>query len=747
MRAQAEFVVILAVVLVFVIVSYYAFRGFEGASLPEDVKKLQEVVEQEVESVVRDGVLLAVKDMETHGGYLTKDILLGGSPSPLDLVGSVRFAGEDVPYWQVCQNDLSLSEEELENRIGEAVKNYVLNQTKRIDVFGKNVSFEFSSLGVDVNILPDKVVVETTLPTTVNGYKIRRPYHSEVRTKFGEITEFARELSRELSANRNFDWFTIYSMYFSRNLADGQPLLPTEGVLTECGVLFRSPEQISEGLTEAVNYVVGNTEWWKDAPVSNDVPKTFSIKKVNGKSYPDLSVNTFLPDGFGISVTEPVLFENTKFLVKWIFFAFPECVYVYDQFYDVSYPIIVRADDQYTGYSFNMAGFVYVTRKGGEYNGYMAPGECSSPSAGVADSGECGNLECEATIKVNEIADSNGGQRPLEGAAVVYGGCFVGYTGPDGVVSGPVKCGVNNLTVFYDRKHEILRRDGIDSSSLDNSVFGLHVIPNVTFHFKEVSVEPEPSGIMILQAQQTPVYKKCVVSDVIDKYSVVDMRGIDSGRDFSLFSMNSQSQSRACVENSQNCQECRNSNINDINEDECSRCLSDCPAASGDVNVDYIPAGRYSISSSIRDQTSGLEYGGFLPYNYQLNGNAKDVYIYTPVTGYPSYDIGGSKKQWLVNFMKDECGMVPVSDSEQPERVYITECNYQNIGSVIGDAGCAYLNQNIGSVSCYGYVNQEWPNGCDDYCDPSYDDCGTLYDVEGVKSMFAGHCNVRLVCE
>ena len=164
MKLQVEFISVLGMLILILVVIFYAYgSNLSYITVPEDVMKVQKSVEQMIEGIMRDSANHILFDMENHGGYI----------STREMPGYTRFAGMSVPYWQVCENDISPSLQKIKERFENALEMRVKERINDMDFSGKNVTFDLSRLNSRVNILNEKLVVELFLPTKVEGYDIK----------------------------------------------------------------------------------------------------------------------------------------------------------------------------------------------------------------------------------------------------------------------------------------------------------------------------------------------------------------------------------------------------------------------------------------------------------------------------------------------------------------------------------------------------------------------------------------------
>ncbi|MHA2065755.1 MAG: hypothetical protein ACXABY_15365 [Candidatus Thorarchaeota archaeon] len=584
-------------------------------------------------------------------------MFIGGSD--ITVPEHVLFVGEGVPYWQKCQHDLSLSREEIKRTFEFALKNYILKHTDEfLDFFGKNVTFDLPRLDVDANILRDKIVLTVTLPTTVNGYDIREPYTREVSTKFGEIIDFAADVAKEFSVNRELEYFTIYSIYFSKNLWDGHPKLPTIGVMTQCGEnVLRSPRQISRYLLETAEYVLTNTFWWRGLSTSRSRSRTFGIEDVNGERYMDLNIKMHLPDDFAFAARgRTILFTNNELLLDMDMFVIPRCVSAYKQVYDVSYPVVISVDDPLSGNSFNFGSMVHVTDSWGE----MSPGRCDFDITKYTN--DCKDLECNANIRVVWHKYSDGSNEPLEGALVTIGDCFGEKTDSDGHVEGPVECGLQELSIYHNSSFGFYSE--IVSSSELSGTYELHYKPGMTAHFRKVVVENDSDAKY-----------RCLIEGFGDNEFVIGKMDSGSG-EYGLYNTLETSETN-CMDTPE-CQECMDVNtdgvdaIDDINI--CRTCQDLCTAGDleSDVDIDYIPSGDYFVDVSVRDIQNGYEKGK-IDLDYRLSEDTEDLYVYIPDIGKDVFGIDNSDGEDMEDIVVNRCGIDLITTEMYQEGVYYYE--------------------------------------------------------------------------
>lgn len=453
MKAQASFIVLLAILLLVAIVVYYAFQGFTPPAIPGDEDK---VVREMVEGIITSGTEATLRAMELQGSYLDP---------PHE---SIYFSYLGVPYWQYCQHDLSPTIEDVEERFEKSIEFYMNNYTQDIkDFFGKNISLSNVSR-VEVNMLDNKVDVDVYMTTIFEGRRVSQPYRVSVPTKFKHIFDFAKDTIVEINklpeqGGRFFETFTIASLYKSR-------YLPTTGYLTKCGESIRlTSTEVSQRLEEVIIYTISQFLWWQPMPSST----TYAIERVNGEQYMDIEPLLFLPQGFEVKSDGGVKIEN-KGWISVIPFPVPYCATAYNIEYSVGYPVIIVVRDPDTGYDFNFAVYVSVDE--------MEPGECYDIDEPPEFEDPCLEKECSANIVVTDCTG-----RPLQGAKAYFGDCYIGESDSNGQIIGDIICGTHELYIYHSDTYGYYSKN-VPSSAISGT-YELCGKPEMTVHFKEFELK------------------------------------------------------------------------------------------------------------------------------------------------------------------------------------------------------------------------------------------------------------------
>jgi hypothetical protein len=722
-KAQAEIVVIVGVLILGIVVVYYAVSGgFPSSNIPKNLYDEQKAFHDSFVNLIRKGADNALMVMEAHGGYLTTDILPNETYTP---VPSVLFMDEGVPYWTKCQNNLAPSKREVEHLFELAMEKYIKDHIRGVAGSYKNVTLDMSKLSVSVNILsdPHKVEITIKLPTTVNGYNMVSqfyPYKISLDSKLGEIYDFASDLSEAQSSKRFLEIFTMASIYMSADAPDDYPKLPTGGFLTDCGeTIYRTPDQISIYLREIAQYVITQTLWWQKMPVDTSKPKIYAIDPdVMTTQYRDLDIQMYLPDDFSLTTQGSVVIRNTVRAFKSGIWTASDCLGVYNMAYAVNYPVIVRVNDPLSGYSFNFAFHVFVDNAGNK----MLPGNCENIKT-IKDL--CVDVDCYAKLKVTDDVG-----RPLQGAVATFGDCGIGYTDADGNVEGGIKCGTSELNIYMNSSYDYYNQN-VSSSSI-NGTYVLRQITNITAYFNKVSI--------VKQGEVT----KCFIGKATD-YIFLDMES--ENVPYFLTNIDTESIPENCT--NQAClAECNRTQ----NLDLCLSCAASCTGSVVDsTNTDFMPAGMYDTNATMMSMFNMKETGGFIT-PYTLKSSTKSIYIHVPEASPDSfsYMISQSKKLSLAQELR-VCQIEPISENSYPKTTIVATCTCENLRAIWEDVKSTCTNPNIVNLFCTCPSGTAWSDGCGKECGDEYSPaCITCCNADQIKFLvqdWAKNCNTRVICK
>lgn len=778
-KGQAEVIVVLGVMLVIILVAYYAIRGGEivPSPVPKGIYEEQKEVANTVNTMVRSAADLALEDMMAHGGYLEEDV-------PPD---SADFMLTKVPFWVRCDQadvpELPVVKARMENYIEDKVRDGLADVRM---LYGDKAEFDASDIQANVDILgddmfePDSIEISLIMKTLVRDHAMAAdlyPYKVNIGTKFGKIWAFGKDFAESSAVERYFDIFSIESIYMSEveDSDEGVPKLPTQGVMTACGdVITRNPDQINQYLLEVAGYVMSTVEWWR--PMDNfcnaDSCMPYSldmaIQEVNGRAYSDLLPEPKLTDGWVFDLYDFMMATNFK-MPRSGPFTIPICTASYNHAYNFSYPFIIRVKDPYTGYVLNFGVETSVKENG---DGVMAPASCGFAGASSADCAD-DKLPCQGGVNVE---DDEG--MPIEGAWVVYGGCPVnGKTDSSGRAEGRIKCGPENeLYVYKNGDYEFLQKGKVSATSLGGpyNVTLNPVIP-VTVNFKKIEmsvtgkrfVTGEPGLFDVVTCGACSAH--CTVDEKLfstclvnypqnDEWVFADFDNGNGG--LPVTNLNMDSMPPGCGE-SADCDECRERSGEletadataraEIN-DACRNCNAECPFTTlASTPVSILPSGyTYAVNANLYHHPDFNTLGVFESAGFTMDSkNNPDVFMNVPMRAEDMntiYDleVKEGEKECLKGLMT-KCGINPV-DHEEPEvsTTFVLEgaqCSCDTLYGIAGSCGevpsTMFYDCAPGGGSCGGALEP----GCVKCCADA-DKSDVLDYLKSVEES----CDTKVIC-
>jgi hypothetical protein len=612
MRGLIEFIVIFGLIAVAVVVAIFSLQLIPtGPSIPSYVASEYTTIRDSIKNLVTTASRNVIIYIEKHGGYIFPE-----------LVGTTKFAGLDVPYWQFCDKDVAPSIEMIESSLSYWLK-YFLNAT--IPSFGYDAEFDFDSLTTNATILEDKINLKYSLKMKIKNETITEPITVTIPTRFGRIYNFGKDYVAQAikpadQGGRFWEIATIYALTFSD--------LPIFKISTDCGVETYSQAKISQELRNVALYVMQNMVLWRDSTTDTAYPKIFGIKEVNGKQYTDLDVKFLPSDDLAFPVFFPLIISNINPIVP----LTDMCLSIHKQTFSIGYPVIVNVHDDLLDNDFLFTSYIFVDDSSGE----MEPGECENIFAQAA--------RCQGATANIVVGD---GTAPLEGVLVQFGGCFVGKTDQNGMVSGDIPEGEFILTL-YKEGYEAYQ-EKINSETLRGASFTLRPQPKYKFNFYQLKHTGYPDNFA------------CETTAIDNESIILNFTSKRTGRSYTITALPQIETNPDCEKIYENfCTQCQDTK----DEDACGQCAQrkSCwsikagPPTSKEI--DYIPADDYYLNIIIINQAKAIQYPAYtqgivssipiflpnpdwsvsLPYEVSLPPHDAKIAVYVADTD-PMYDI------------------------------------------------------------------------------------------------------------
>lgn len=366
-KAQAEFALILGLIIIAVAIGLFAFSAIVPISpQPSALTGEQKAVDTYIKDAMRRASSQTLISIYNQGGYLNTDS-----------VKSLDYAGSKIPYWEICgRTNIPDIERIFEQGILDSLKESLPDRT---DIAGEEVVFDKSLISVDAQLFDNKIALSVEMPTTVKGQAMPQPYAIDVATKLGRIYEFAKNFARNQAVYRMLETNLIRMMYRS-NPDPRACWLPTGGAVT--GYSFRkSWAELRGCMEELIIHTLSHTYAWEKPALKDgrlptnmlDKSWMFEVLKEGGEwgQYADLDVTQYYGgDEKRLSRSNPELFFNAEIesgvdglmelirLISTVVMIKPFTPY--EVSYDVSFPVVMSAYDSILERSFKFTTFVNI---------------------------------------------------------------------------------------------------------------------------------------------------------------------------------------------------------------------------------------------------------------------------------------------------------------------------------------------------------------------------------------------------
>jgi hypothetical protein len=430
--AQAEFALILGLLIIAVVVGLYAYSAVVPPSIqPSTLTEDQKAVDAYVKDAIRKASAQALSGIYNQGGYVDASG-----------VKAVEYGGNRIAYWQLCG---TTSVPDIRRNLELGIENLLKsNLPARTDVAGRIVTFDKSQISADAQLFENMIGLSVRVPTTVGGRPMPQPYSIDLRSNLGRIYEFSKDFNRLQGTYRALDYNLLRLI---RRSNPKSCWLPTRGA-TVRGSLSMSWTQLRDCMMELVFHNMANTFEWEKPVLENGVlPKNmlgkswiFEVVKQDGTwhQYKELQVDFYYGGGdekltrnspellFGTS-PDPVSEKGESFSILGNTIG---PLLNYNVKYNVAFPVIISVWDPLMERSFKFTNFVNI-------KGNAIASDCKMESAATDEyNGKC---ILGATQPMNlTVLDQNGA--PLSAVDVRLDGC-----GPWRVFNGGLQVNIPSL--------------------------------------------------------------------------------------------------------------------------------------------------------------------------------------------------------------------------------------------------------------------------------------------------------------
>ena len=245
-RGQVSIFVVIALVIIGVLILFFAFRGgFGGEEIPSELLPVFDFYQSCINYETQNAVQIAGE----QGGYIiVTDYVPGSEYAPFS--SHLNFLGSPVPYWYYISANGVIKEqvpskEEMERQIAQ----YIQEGMRRCDFESFNRQgflVQRKEAAVNVDIQDNKVVAEVNSDLEVsreNNRAIKNLHKVEVETKLGKFYNLAREIYEEEKQKAFLEEYALDVLYL---------YAPVDGAEIQCGPKIWSTVNVIRDLRDGL---------------------------------------------------------------------------------------------------------------------------------------------------------------------------------------------------------------------------------------------------------------------------------------------------------------------------------------------------------------------------------------------------------------------------------------------------------------------------------------------------------------
>jgi hypothetical protein len=339
-RGQVAIYVIIAIVIVGIIVTFFAFRGqIFAPSIPAELKPVFDYYALCIEEQTREAISLA----ESQGGHVeTGEYIPGSDYAPFS--SQLNFLGFPVPYWYyLTGNGLIKESVPTKSEMGNEISTFVeerLNANCNFDAFyAQGFDINMSQPSAKTTIQDAQVVVDVNAPLTISkgGSSAIKTTHSVTfSSKLGKLYNTAtsiydKEKTSAFLENYSTDVLMLYA--------------PVDGAEISCsGRVWKTREVVDElksGLEANIAMLKLKGDYYTLANKENnyfviDMPTDEAVNFLYSRQWPT-KIEIFGADN-ELMIAEPVGTQEGMGVMGF-------CYAPYHFVYDVKFPVMVQVLD------------------------------------------------------------------------------------------------------------------------------------------------------------------------------------------------------------------------------------------------------------------------------------------------------------------------------------------------------------------------------------------------------------------
>ncbi len=331
-KAQVTVFIILAIVIVGVIVAYYAMQG--GMSLTKIPASIEPAYTNFL-SCLEQETLIGINVLESRGGYIElPDFEPGSTYMPFS--SQLEFVGNSIPYWYYVsgnniQKEQIPSKKQMQDQLGDFVERKI-SGCNFDSYYDQGFEIELGEPSADVSVKNKEVRINLKMDLIINkedDNAVVDEHEISVKSNLGSLYDSARKVYEKEQEEL---FLENYGVDVLRSYA------PVDGVEVTCSPKIWDADEVFDELEEAIE---ANTLALKSRGVSKDyfvvdLGVQEEVRFINSKDW---------PSNFEVDPTEGALLIATPVGNQPGLGVLGFCYVPYHFVYDLGYPVLIQIYD------------------------------------------------------------------------------------------------------------------------------------------------------------------------------------------------------------------------------------------------------------------------------------------------------------------------------------------------------------------------------------------------------------------
>ncbi|NCN51629.1 hypothetical protein GW931_01315 [archaeon] len=339
---QVTFFVIIAIVLVVAIASYFVFKD---TLFPSSVSSTFEPIKTNFLNCVKEKTLVGIKIMESKGGYIFNPEFIPGS-SYMPFSSQLDFLGTGIPYWHsISENNLEINQVPEKKELQNQMQTYLDQEIPNCNFD----SFVKEGYKITKGVPTSEVVIKDNLVQVFVDMDIQVTKDAETATMSTHQVEVDSELGNLYNDAISFDNKERKELFLENYSVDVlRTYAPVDGVELTCAPKIWNADEIFSTLKRATqdNFFALKNSGEKNDYFNLKIPIDSEVKVLNFQEWP--SNYQVEPASSAVLVSKPVGIQQGLGILGF-------CYAPYHFVYSLKYPVLVQLTNNGETFQFPLA--------------------------------------------------------------------------------------------------------------------------------------------------------------------------------------------------------------------------------------------------------------------------------------------------------------------------------------------------------------------------------------------------------